>query len=85
MVVPPPALLVHLVEHALGMGEVTGSRPVEGFMTYDEIRAAYRIFTVRGKYGNDWVVMLKRNGRIMTSGSVFHCCRWVTVWGNVRM
>jgi hypothetical protein len=54
-------------------------------MTYDEIRAAYRITTTLGKYGGDWIVIRKRDGKIMTSGSVFTCCRWVAVWGNVRL
>lgn len=44
----------------------------------------YRVVSVEGTHGNDWIVVRTRDYRVMTCGSVFGCARWVSVWGSTR-
>jgi hypothetical protein len=43
----------------------------------------YRILSWSDLYSGKWLVIRVSDLRIMTSGSVHDCLRWVKVWGPV--
>jgi hypothetical protein len=55
----------------------------------DLSQSVCRPFSIRcwlGRYGNNWVVIRERDGKVMTeSASVRECCRWVRTWGPSRV
>ena len=45
---------------------------------------SFRILAWSDLYRGDWVVVREHDQRIMTTGSVWDCTRWVRVWGPVQ-
>lgn len=46
---------------------------------------AYSITCRTNKHAGVWVVTRLRDGRLMTSGGVERCLRWVRSWGDARL
>lgn len=55
------------------------------FTTDHDIWQHYRIVCWAGRYADRWIVERRRDGRVMTEGSIVTCCSWVASWGRVRL
>jgi hypothetical protein len=44
----------------------------------------YELVNISGKYNNDWVVIRKKDNKVMTQGALLTMCKWLHVWGPMR-